>query len=441
MKAYNTDDIIYALATPWATGALAVIRISGDGCISKISEYAKCKRKLDSYESNSAVFCKYAGLDDVVITVFKDGHGFTGEDACEISCHGGLQVVKSILEHLSTIGFRKAERGEFTFRAFVHGKMDLTKAEAVNELINSKGGKSHEKALSRLEGLLLRRITRIKEVVLGVMSTVEVQLDYSEDEIGEDLDFPSEEVDKALSMIEAISRTFSTGQLYSQGAKIVLAGNTNAGKSSLFNYFLKEERAIVSNIEGTTRDFLESQCLIDGIPVRLFDTAGLREGTDAIEEEGIRRSLSLIEEADIILYLLDGEKQDKADDKLLKDSRTICVTTKTDLGNTIPGTVGISVVTGDGFDKLVRILSDKLKQGLVIYDDSELVIESKRQKENLDEAYNALQSAKKASEAMLPLDIISADIQEALEALGEITGEITTDDILDQIFSNFCVGK
>lgn len=441
MKTYNTDDIIYALATPWAVGAIAVIRVSGQGCLESLAKIVKCKGGLCSYPSNSAVFCHFASLDNVVITVYKDKHGFTGEEAAEISCHGGLEVMKSILEKLGSIGFRKAERGEFTFRAFLHGKLDLTKAEAINELINSKGQKAHSMALSRLEGSLYKRISEIKNLVVSVMGTIEVQLDYSEDEIGEDLTFPADQVNSAIQMIEAILKTYTTGRLYSQGAKVVLAGSTNAGKSSLFNYFLKEERAIVSNIEGTTRDFIESSCTIDGLPIRLYDTAGLRDSSDIIEEEGIKRSYALLDEADLILYLLDGQKEERPDQNIVNDSRTICVNTKIDLGKNAGNGIGISVVTGEGFDNLVKAISAKLRENCQVSDDSELVIESKRQKLNLERAKEALESALLAQKAQLPLDIISADIQEALEALGEITGEVTTDDILDEIFSNFCVGK
>lgn len=447
MNSYNTDDIIYALATGWNKSAIAVIRVSGDSCIGKLEQSFSCKGKLSDYPSNSAVYGHLvnnntkAKLDDCIITVFKDKHGYTGEESLEISCHGGLETVKSILTYLQSIGFREAGGGEFTFRAFLHGKMDLTKAEAVNELINSRGNEGRLMALNRLSGALFNRINEIKSIILDVMSTVEVQLDYSEDEIGEDLSFPFDKLDKACEMLNGISCTYNTGRLYSQGAMIVLAGSANAGKSSLFNLFLKEERAIVSPIKGTTRDYLEAECSVNGIPVRLFDTAGLRESNDVLEEEGIRRSHSLLDGADLIVYLIDASDPE-IEEKITSDSRCITVVNKTDLNVLeVPGAIGISAKTGEGFDRLVKEIEGRLKKDMEIVGSGGLVIENQRQKDNLERAKSALQDAVSHVKSDLPLDIVTMDIQDALEALGEITGEVTTDDILDKIFSGFCVGK
>ncbi len=447
MDSYNTDDIIYALATGWMKSAIAVIRVSGNGCIQAIEHSFSSKKKISDYPSNTAVYGhlynikKNCRLDDCIITVFKDKHGYTGEESVEISCHGGLETVKSILRYLQELGFREAKGGEFTLRAFLHGKMDLTKAEAVNELINSRGNEGRIMALNRLSGALYERISEIKEIVLQIMSTVEVQLDYSEDEIGEDLSFPFEKLNRAVEMLGKISCTYNTGCLYSQGARIVLAGAANAGKSSLFNLFLKEDRAIVSEIKGTTRDYLEAQCSINGIPVRMFDTAGLRESSDILEEEGIRRSHNLLESADIIVYLIDASEP--VDDKTISENpKCIKVVNKTDINPEIPeDCIGLSVKTTEGFDKLCNEIEIHLKKDLEIVPDSELVIENQRQKENLERAIQALTDAKCHMNSELPLDIVTMDIQEALQALGEITGEVTTDDILDKIFSGFCVGK
>lgn len=446
MNNYNTDDIIYALATAWNKSALAVIRISGNGCVKELAPFFKCKSGLEKVSSNSVVFGHLRdkdnkALDECMISVFKDGHGFTGEEAMEISCHGGLETIKSILAHLQSIGMRQAKRGEFTLRAFLHNKMDLTRAEAVNELINSRGKTGQTLALTRLNGALYKKISEIKDIVTDIMSTVEVQLDYAEDEISEDLDFPVKKLQQAVQMINTIGSTYNTGKLYSQGAKLVLAGPSNAGKSSLFNLFLKEERAIVSDIKGTTRDYIEAECSIDGIPVRLFDTAGFRESNDILEEEGIRRSQSLLEDADIVVYLVDATEP-QIDESIVSDSRCIPVINKIDAAQMHRnGFVELSVATGDGFDSLCKAISAKLKSDIEITDDSSLVIENERQKENLERASKALNDANEHVKLELPLDIVTLDIQEALEALGEITGEVTTDDILDRIFANFCVGK
>ena len=443
MGAYRTDDIIFALATPWGTGALAVIRLSGDACIQALSPYFKSKTPLTEAKSGSTVYGNLADLDKCVLTVYKDGHGYTGEEAVEISCHGGLQTVKAILEFLQRIGFRQAGRGEFTLRAFMHGKMDLTRSEAVAELIDSKTQKSRNASLQRLDGNLQRRISEIRKAVLEIMATVEVQLDYAEDETEPDLGYPVEETQEVLQQIDRLRRTYSTGKLYSEGARIVLAGPVNAGKSSLFNYMLNEERAIVSPVEGTTRDFIEGQCSIHGIPVRLYDTAGLRESSDVIEEEGIRRSRSLLDAADLILYL--AENEDDLDPEITKRDNCIVVFTKTDLGTLgkkgTPGTMGISIITGHGLEELYALIEKKLCETAPALEEGDLVIQSSRQKDCLDRAYDSLVCALEHNNIGLGLDIVAVDVKEALDSLGEITGEVTTDDILDSIFSRFCVGK
>lgn len=481
VKSYDTNDIIYALATAWGKSAIAVVRVSGDGCIEVLSKAFSSSRRLKAAKTNTAVYGRLADpkdglpIDDVVVTVYRDGHGYTGEEAFEVSCHGGLQVVRAVLSLLEGLGFRKALAGEFTLRAFLHGKMDLTKAEAVEELIESKGRTGQTMALNRLNGSLFKAISNIKGILVGIMSTVEVQLDYSEDEIGEDLSFPFQELEKAMDAVGRIKATYSAGRLYSQGARIVLAGPTNAGKSSLFNYFLKEERSIVSSVEGTTRDFIEAQCTIDGIPVRLYDTAGFRdlpskdeEGQDGIEAQGMKRSRSLLEDADIILYMVGPEKDGSGAagpdgevpcaphalpvENLAADPRCIVVYSKADIVHPVQDkrkdvskdgrkAVSVSVVTGEGFQGLCSEISRRLTQDIQVQGDDGLVIESERQRIDLERCQKALDAAMMAAKHDVPLDIISMDIQEAIEALGEITGEVTTDDILDRIFGTFCVGK
>ena len=449
MDSYNTEDVIYALATAWARSAIAVVRASGAGCIERLAPAVGSRRDIRTLASNTAFYCNLTDpadgkpVDDIVLTVYRDGHGYTGEEAFEISCHGGLQVVRAVLGTLSSLGFRQALPGEFTLRAFLHGKMDLTRAEAVDELVKARGRTGRIMALNRLNGALFRQIDRIKDIVLDMMSIVEVQLDYSDDEIGENLDFPRGKLDAAARELEKLRDSYSTGRLFSQGARIVLAGPSNAGKSSLFNYFLKEERAIVSPQKGTTRDFIEAMCSVRGIPVRLYDTAGFRELSESeIEEEGIRRSRSLMDSADIIIYLADSSDFTAPDPKVLSDPRCIAVLNKTDLmDRDIEGYIRLSVTTGQGFDVLCDTIYDRLTADLEVSDDSALVIESTRQKENLDRASSALRRASDALDGHLPLDIVSMEIQEALEALGELTGEVTTDDILERIFGSFCVGK
>ena len=449
MNSYNPHDVIYALATAWAKSAIAVVRVSGEGCIQTLSKAIEGGRDICKLASNTACYCHLMDpvgshkIDDIVLTVFREGHGYTGEEALEISCHGGLQIVRDVLAAMEKLGFRQALPGEFTMRAFLHGKMDLTRAEAVNELINSQGSTGKTMALNRLNGALFDRINKIKAIIIEIMGIVEVQLDYSEGEIGEDLQFPMDRLDQVISDLGRIRDSFSTGRLFSQGARVVLAGPSNAGKSSLFNLLLKEERSIVSSTLGTTRDYIEASCIIGGIPVRLYDTAGFRSLSEsAIEEEGIRRSRSLMEAADVIIYMADSTDGRDPDDSVLSDPRCIAVLNKADLNDVSrPGFIRLSVSTGQGFDELCSAIVSRLTQDLTVPDDSALVIESERQRKDLERAQTALSGAKLAVENDLPLDIVSMDIQEALEALGELTGEVTTDDILDQIFGSFCVGK
>ncbi|HAN42129.1 MAG TPA: tRNA uridine-5-carboxymethylaminomethyl(34) synthesis GTPase MnmE, partial [Sphaerochaeta sp.] len=244
MDHYNTEDAIFALATAWAKSAIAVVRVSGQGCIEALSKAVKGRQKerINTAETNTVVYCRLfnpkdnSDVDDVVVTIYRDGHGYTGEEAFEISCHGGLTVVTAVLQLMADLGFRQALPGEFTLRAFLHGKMDLTRSEAVNELVNAQGRKGQLMALNRLNGALYKRISQIKDTVSEMMSIVEVQLDYSEDEIGEDLTFPMDKLDSAIEALGTIHDSYNAGRLYSQGARIVLAGPSNAGKSSLFNY-------------------------------------------------------------------------------------------------------------------------------------------------------------------------------------------------------------
>lgn len=449
MNQYNTEDCIYALATAWAKSAIAVVRVSGKGCIEALSKAVGSRTDILSKPSNTAVYCRLVSpkdghlVDDVVLTLYREGHGYTGEDAAEISCHGGLQVVRDVLDTMAELGFRQALPGEFSLRAFLHGKMDLTRAEAVNELINAQGSQGRAMALRRLNGDLWRRIGNIKATIVEMMGIIEVQLDYSEDEIGEDLTFPMDKLDSAIGELGAIRDSYNTGRLYSQGAKVVLAGPSNAGKSSLFNLFLKEDRSIVSAQKGTTRDYIEALCTIDGIPIRLYDTAGFRNLSESeIEQEGIRRSHSLVDGADIIVYMVDSSDVQAVDEKMISDTRCIPVLNKVDIAdNALDGFVRLSVTTGFGFSELCDKIREKLASDLAVSDESALVIENARQRENLSRAASSLSAAKLAIKEGLPLDIVSMDIQEALEALGELTGEVTTDDILDRIFGSFCVGK
>lgn len=435
MFQYTTDEPIYALATAYVPSSLAVIRASGESSLSLFAPFFK--GRLTESSSQSAVHGYIVDengsvIDEVVVIKYDKGRGYTSEEAFEIMCHGSLPVIRAVSSLLSRHGFREALRGEFTYRAFMHGRMDLTEAEAVEELVKAKGERGRDGALERLGGALKREAGKIKKEIINILASLEVYLDYGEDEIIDDWVFPVERVEKVIERLERISDTYKAERLYKDGAKVVLAGAVNAGKSSLFNALLKENRAIVSSKAGTTRDYLESECLMNGIPVRLYDTAGLRESDDEIEMEGISRSEKMMEEADLIVYVLDGDEAVPE-----KKEKTIYVHSKSDIrGSASP--LSFSSLTGEGIGDVVNAVTEYLTKEISTLS-SGVRIESRRQKEKIDEAVRALRDAE--DNRGMSADIIALYFQSALSALGELTGEITTDDVLEELFSSFCLGK
>ena len=435
MTGYTTEEPIYALATPFSPSALAVIRTSGTDAISLVQKVFK--GRLTLRPNGTAVHGWIVDknrekVDEVVALVYNHGHGYTGEEAVEIMCHGSLPVIKKISTTLEEAGFRLALKGEFTYRAFLGGRMDLTEAEAVEELVSAKGERGRKDALSRLSGSIKNEADKAKDEIINILASLEVQLDYGEDDIPEEWIFPIERVDAIINRLEKIRGTYASSRLYSQGAKVVLAGSTNAGKSSLFNALLKENRAIVSSVAGTTRDYIETECEMNGIPVRLFDTAGLRSSGDEIEKEGILRSKELMDEADLVVYVLaPGEVEPKE-----KMENAIYIHSKSDIA---PGEgITFSSITGEGLDKVVDAITTFLSRDKRSVSDVP-VIESERQERKLGETIDALKDAEKARDCSV--DIIALYFQSALSALSELTGETTSDDILEVLFSSFCLGK
>ncbi len=440
MTSYNVDEPIYAVATAYAPSALAVIRLSGKNTIEMLSRAFSSPSRLNKAGSKTLVHGYILDddnvrIDEVVLAVYREGSGYTGEEALEISCHGSLVVLRRLFARLEQLGFRRAEKGEFTFRAFMHGRMDLTQAEAVEEIIRSKSEVSQEKALDRLSGKLRDSLSAIKTRLVDILASLEVQLDYAEDEIIDEWVFPEAEVSSIIASLKALSSTYGASRIYREGAKVVLAGAANAGKSSLFNLLVKEDRAIVSPVPGTTRDFIETWIDLDGIPVRLFDTAGLRSSDDVVESEGIRRSEALMDDADLIIYLVDP------DDALLPEDidreRTLVVYSKRDKRR-MADDLSISSVTGEGVSELIDEVKERL-MGLSPQEEGGLSIDSERQYSYLLSCIDALESAERSKDA--PVDIMAMFFQSALESLGYITGEVTTEDLLDTLFSKFCLGK
>ena len=434
MSHYSVDEPVYALATPFAPSAIAVIRASGDGVLSLLSPLFS--GRLEKARTNTAVHGFISDrtgrrIDEVVVIKYEKGHGYTSEEAFEIMCHGSLPVIRSISLALESVGIREAEKGEFTYRAFMHGRMDLTEAEAVEEIVRSRSGQASSDALSRLTGSIRNEADAIRSSLLDILASLEVQLDYGEDEIPEEWVFPHKEIERIITRLELIASTYASSRLYSSGAAVVLAGRTNAGKSSLYNAILKENRAIVSDIEGTTRDYIEAECVIGGVPVRLFDTAGLRDTDESVEKEGINRTRKLMDEADLVVYVLDGAEAvpDNVGDALL-------VRSKRDITGE-SGDLSFSSVTGEGLGAVLEAIAARLTEGRASGDVPR--IDSERQRNCLMEAAGALRDAEASVSS--GEDVVAMYLQAALSSLSALTGEVTADDVLDRLFSSFCLGK
>ena len=454
---YTLDDEIAAIATALAPAALGIVRTSGSRSIELISRFFSRPNALLQAQGHTLVYGwihdEGVKLDEVILCVYRAPKSNTGENAVEILCHGGPGIVKAIYRLCIKYGFRAAERGEFTFRSFIHGKADLTRAEAVREIIDSKTNTAQQKAAGRLSGTVFREIETIKTDLMTALAALEVGIEYPEDEETIADSFDEALLKKPLSALQQLAASWQTEKIYQAGVRLVLAGKTNAGKSSLFNALLKEDRAIVSDIHGTTRDWLEAELDFKGIPVHIFDTAGLRATEDTIEAIGVQRSVELASAADIVLYLIDGTKPGGDEDSAFIERNTaplIIVQTKADKGQTEPlpaalqryPAVSVSSKTGAGLDVLIDTVV-----GLVTADtalpmqDAGVSLGTERQKEAVTAALEAVRHALEAGLSGYPLDAVIQDVEEAVHALGSVTGEVRSDDILDKIFSGFCVGK
>ena len=464
--AYGDDSPITAFATVPGNSALTLIRCSGKGSIEILASVfahntaRRSGEKIINAGGNTVVHGWIVSaneiIDEVLVSVFRAPKSYTGEDSLDISCHGGYAAGKAVINALKSAGFRDALNGEFTFRAFMNGKLDLTKCESVMELVSAKTETSRRHALTRLAGSLLEQIVEIKKILVQVLAACEINLDYSQDEI----DFDTEETGlpgkdaalAALEMLKKLSASWQIERLYQEGITVVIAGRPNAGKSSLFNCLLKEDRSIVTEIPGTTRDWIEAWVSIEGIPVRLVDTAGLRETGDSAERMGVENSRKLIDEAYLVLYLIDGEHGFTEEDKNFLCEKKLYVWNKADIAplaraplpreiaaNNI---VSVSAKTGEGIAELTATIAsllsrqENLKEG-----DLSVSLGTGRQKNLVDTACRALEEAIDLGENKEPLDLIAPLLREAVNALGEITGEVTTSDILEEMFSRFCVGK
>lgn len=453
---YAPEEPISSIATALAPAALGIVRVSGTGCIELVSKIFSRPKALLEAPGNTLVYGwivdQRQKIDEVMLSVYRAPKSFTGEDMVEISCHGGPAVVTAIQNLMLKSGFRQANRGEYTFRAYINGKTDLTKAEAVKEIIDSHTDTSRSHAAGRLAGSLFTEIDSIKKLIIDTLASIEVEIEYPEDEETIADTFDRKNIEIAIKRLQSLVDSWQGEKLYQDGARVVLAGRTNAGKSSLFNAILKEERAIVSDIEGTTRDWLESWASINGIPVRLFDTAGLRETSDQIEAQGVEISRNLVHDADVVLYLVDSQQGLIKEDRDFIEHCTeplIIVETKIDKDGenreNIEIKEGFSVCkisskTGEGIAELFNQISAILTAGLSS-ERQQAGLGSARQKESVAEALESVKHALVSADDNYTLDAVVQDLEDAIDSLGEVTGDVTPDDVLGSIFANFCVGK
>lgn len=453
---YAPEEPISSIATALAPAALGIVRVSGTGCIELVSKVFSRPKALLEAPGNTLVYGWIVDqgqkIDEVMLSVYRAPKSFTGEDMVEISCHGGPAVVTAIQNLMLKSGFRQANRGEYTFRAYINGKTDLTKAEAVKEIIDSHTDTSRSHAAGRLAGSLFTEIDSIKKLIIDTLASIEVEIEYPEDEETIADTFDRKDIEIAIKRLQSLVDSWQGEKLYQDGARVVLAGRTNAGKSSLFNTILKEERAIVSDIEGTTRDWLESWASINGIPVRLFDTAGLRETSDQIEAQGVEISRNLVHDADVVLYLVDSQQGLIKEDLDFIEHCTeplIIVETKIDKDGENRENIEIkesfsvckiSSKTGEGIAELFNQISAILTAGLSS-ERQQAGLGSARQKESVAEALESVKHALVSADDNYTLDAVVQDLEDAIDSLGEVTGDVTPDDVLGSIFANFCVGK
>jgi len=465
----RTRETICAPATG-AGGAIAVIRISGAQSIritGKIFFPSVSGIKLDEQKGYSIVYGEIRSgeeiIDDVLLSIFKAPHSYTGEDSIEISCHASGYIQQKILELLIRNGALTAQPGEFTQRAFLNGKMDLSQAEAVADLIAAESGKAHSLAINQMRGGFSDEIRLLRADLLHFASLIELELDFGEDDVEfADRKELKEIVQKVLAVTKGLTSSFSIGNVIKNGVPVAIAGAPNTGKSTLLNLLLNEEKAIVSEIPGTTRDFIEDTVIIEGVQYRFIDTAGLRKSNDIIENLGIKRTFEKIDQAEIILLVADINQgpvilmETLTDIRLEnsgKDKKLIILVNKTDTDGgskrkEIEGKIElaknesllyISAKTGSGIDEL-KMLLGKIS-GIDQVASENVIVSNIRHYEALLKVTDSLERVLSGLEENLPEDLIAIDVRHAIHYLGQITGEITTDEILGNIFRNFCIGK
>ena len=463
----QTDTII-ALATPSGAGAIAIIRLSGVNAISIASNhFESVSGKILGEQKSHTIHLGFIKegtnvLDQVLVSIFKNPHSYTGEDVIEISCHGSPYIQQQIIQLFLRNGCRMADAGEFTLRAFLNGKMDLSQAEAVADLISSDNAASHQIAVQQMRGGFSNEIKNLRVELLNFASLIELELDFSE----EDVEFADRTQFKELlvriqKVLKNLIDSFAVGNVIKNGIPVAIVGEPNVGKSTLLNAFLNEERALVSDIAGTTRDTIEDEISIGGIGFRFIDTAGIRETEDIVEGMGIKRTFEKIEQAQVVLLLIDGSKILSSKDKLhnikldfekiknknpqkplvllVNKSDTLTSEEKNTIDAHLEDVNYISAKTGQGVEQLENKLLTFVNTGALR--NSETIVTNTRHYNSLLKALEEIEKVQFGMKQDLSSDLMAIDVREALYHLGEITGQVTNDELLGNIFANFCIGK
>ena len=455
-------DTIAAISSAAGNSGIGIIRVSGDEAIEvvdKIFRPANKNKKLANVESHTVHYGHIMDgdktLDQVLVIVMKNPHSYTGEDTVEIDCHGGMLILKKVLDLVLKNGARTAEPGEFTKRAFLNGRIDLSQAEAVMDLINSKNDFALNSSIEQLKGGVSDAIKDIRKDIIYHIAFIESALDDPEhislDGYDEEI---TEMLNENINKISKLVNSFDNGRIMKEGIKTVILGKPNAGKSSLLNLMLGEDRAIVTDIEGTTRDTLEENINFNGLSLKIIDTAGIRDTEDLVERIGVNKAKEIAKEGDLIIYVVDGSRElddnDREIIKLINDKQAIILVNKSDMDTVINidelkkdsnrDVILFSAKNGEGMDQLEEEIRNMFYSGKVTYND-QVYITNARHKEALEKALESLKQVKNSVDAGMPEDFYSIDLMDAYTDLGLIIGESVEDDLVNEIFSKFCMGK
>lgn len=456
------QDTIAAIATPLGEGGIAVIRLSGEESIAIGDLVFRSKARLADVPSHTVHYGHIIDpdsgdrIEEALVTVMRAPRSFTTEDVVEVSCHGGIVSVKRVLELLLRQGARLAEPGEFTKRAFLNGRIDLTQAEAVIDLIRSKSDRASALALKQVEGLLSKKILELREALVELMAHIEVNIDYPEHDVEEMTNaFIKDKCTQVMSEVDLLISSSQQGKVLREGIVTAIVGKPNVGKSSLLNMLIRENKAIVTDIPGTTRDVIEEYVTVKGIPLKLLDTAGIRETVDIVEQIGVEKSRSALAEADMILLVLNYNEALLEDEvhliEQLRDKQVLVIVNKMDLPKKMDMAyveaqfsqeriIPMSVLAYEGLDRLEEAISRIFFSGELDSGDMTYV-SNVRHIHLLHEAKKALLEAYQGTEQWMPIDMIQIDLRNAWEHLGEVIGDAVSESLIDQIFSKFCLGK